>query len=184
MADCFDLVAHARDWPGVHSVRALTEGEVLEGVWYDRTELYERRRRGEVVSLEDVAQRETLVLSPLPCWRGLPDEEVRELASALVHSIDREAAERRMAEGCGVVGPCKVCRSDPRTRPQSFEPSSAPRFHAATQEALNELRQAYVEFAAQFQEAAELLRESAPCPPFPPDSFPPGLPLVPHQAPG
>jgi hypothetical protein len=31
-----DLVERP-DWPGVHAVRALLEGEVLEGLWFDRT---------------------------------------------------------------------------------------------------------------------------------------------------
>jgi hypothetical protein len=30
-------VERPRDWPGGHAVRALLEGEVLEGLWFDRT---------------------------------------------------------------------------------------------------------------------------------------------------
>ena len=179
-----DLVARVRDWPGLGSAEALIEGEVLEGVWYDRTELSKRRRRGEKASLEDVAEAETLVLSPLPCWRGLPDEEVRENVAVLVAAIDREAAERRRAEGTGVLGPRKVRRRDPHCRPESFEPTPAPRFHTVTTEAWNELRDAYNEFAARFREAAELLRQGVRSPPFPPGSFPPGGPFVPHAVPG
>jgi hypothetical protein len=42
-----DLVERPRDWPGVHAVRALVEGEALEGLWFDRTQEYAARRRGE-----------------------------------------------------------------------------------------------------------------------------------------
>ena len=40
------LVARCRDWPGVHSAAALLDGEVLTGVWYDRTALYEAQTPG------------------------------------------------------------------------------------------------------------------------------------------
>ena len=179
-----DLVARVRDWPGIGSARALLEDETLEGVWYDRTALSKRLRRGEKVSLEDVAESETLVLSPLPCWSDTPGDEVREKVSALVEAIDREAAERRRADGTGVLGPRKVCRRDPHSRPQSFEASPSPRFHAVTRQARRELQKAYNEFAARFREAAKLLEQGVRAPPFPPGSFPPGLPFVPHAAPG
>jgi hypothetical protein len=34
------LVDRPREWPGVHTVRALLEGEILEGLWFDRTKEY------------------------------------------------------------------------------------------------------------------------------------------------
>lgn len=63
-----DLVERAREWPGVHAVRALTEGTVLEGYWFDRTQEYAARRRGKDYSRLEFATREILALDPLPCW--------------------------------------------------------------------------------------------------------------------
>ena len=54
----------------------------------------------------------------------------------------------------------------------------------ATKEAWTRLRDAYNAFAAAFREAAEALKEGALDFEFPPGSFPPSLPYVPHQAPG
>ncbi|MEO6195005.1 MAG: hypothetical protein ABIS20_18470 [Thermoanaerobaculia bacterium] len=42
-----DLVARPQDWPGVHASRALVAGEALTGTWFDRTQEYAARRRGE-----------------------------------------------------------------------------------------------------------------------------------------
>jgi hypothetical protein len=64
-----DLVDRPRDWPGVHAVRALLEGEILEGLWFDRTQEYLARRRGEKFDPLQYATREVLELDPLPCWK-------------------------------------------------------------------------------------------------------------------
>jgi hypothetical protein len=178
-----DLVHRVGDWPGLHCARALLDGDPLEGVWYDRSRLYALRqtRRGRGATHEDVAEPETLTLSPLPCWEGLSSEELRQHVGALVDAIDVAAAERRAAEGVH-IHPLADVR--PLERPREFTPTPAPLFHTATQAAWCVLRDAYVEFAAQFRDAAALLREGVKDPPFPPGSYPPGLPFVPHAAPG
>src|SRR3954453_8783728 len=85
-----DLVDRPRDWPGVHCVRALLEGEVLEGLWFDRTQEYLARRRGEKFELLQYATREVLELDPLPCWKHLTEEQRRARAAALVEDIESE----------------------------------------------------------------------------------------------
>ncbi len=179
-----NLVARLRDWPGVHSASAMIEGRPMEGVWYDRTALYEARCRGERVELEDFAEPESITLSPLPCWQGLPDEDVRELLAALIETIERENDARRRADGQGVLGVGAIRRRHPHERPEKLQRSPAPRFHAATRQAWRLMRDAYREFAAAFRDAAEVLRLGAAQPRFPAGSFPPGMPYVPHQAPG
>jgi hypothetical protein len=159
-------------------------GRPTEGVWYDRTALYEARRRGEQVDLEDFAETETVTLSPLPCWQGLSEEEIHERLVVLIQTIERENAERRRAEGKGVLGVKAIRRRHPHDKPKKLQRSPAPRFHAATKEARRRLREAYREFAAAFRDAAELLRLGSLKPRFPAGSFPPGMPYVPHQAPG
>ena len=179
-----NLVARPRDWPGVHSVQALLEGRPMEGVWYDRTALYEARCRGERVELEAFAEPETVTLSPLPCWQGLPLEEIRELLVGLIETIEQENDARRRAGGQGVLGVKAIRRRHPHERPKKLQRSPAPRFHAATREARCRLRDAYREFAEAFRDAAELLRLGATHARFPAGSFPPGMPYIPHQTPG
>ncbi|HEY4564975.1 MAG TPA: hypothetical protein VIJ36_18470, partial [Thermoanaerobaculia bacterium] len=89
-----DLVDRPRDWPGVHCVRALLEGEALEGLWFDRTQEYLARRRGEKLDLLQYATREVLELDPLPCWKHLTEEQRRARAAALVEDIESEVAAR------------------------------------------------------------------------------------------
>ena len=179
-----NLVARPTDWPGIHCARALLEGELMQGIWYDRTAFGEARRRGERVALEDFAEQEVVTLSTLPCWQGLSPEEIRERIAYLLESIERQHAERRQAEGKGVLGAKAVCRRHPHSRPKKLKRSPAPRFHAATKEARRALADAYRDFITAFREAAELLRLGRDDPDFPPGSFPPSMPYVPHQAPG
>ena len=115
-----NLVARPRDWPGVHSVQALLEGRPMEGVWYDRTALYEARCRGERVELEAFAEPETVTLSPLPCWQGLPLEEIRELLVGLIETIEQENDARRRAGGQGVLGVKAIRRRHPHERPKKL----------------------------------------------------------------
>src|SRR5215210_1214603 len=41
------LVEKVSQWPGVHCVRALVEGETVEGYWFDRSQEYAARQRGQ-----------------------------------------------------------------------------------------------------------------------------------------
>ena len=53
--------------PGCTPCGPLLEGEVLEGLWFDRTQEYLARRRGEKFEPLQYATREVLELDPLPC---------------------------------------------------------------------------------------------------------------------
>jgi hypothetical protein len=130
-----------------------------------------------------VAEAERVTLSPIPCWQGLSEDELRERLAALVETIERENAERRRAEGKSVLGVKAIRRQGPQERPKKLKRSPAPRFHAATKEAWQQLRDAYNRFAAAFREAADRLKDGDLDCEFPPGSFPP-QPYVPHQAAG
>jgi hypothetical protein len=147
-----DLVDKPRDWPGVHAVRALLDGEALEGLWFDRTQEYLARRRGETFDRLQYATREILELDPLPCWEHLTPERRRARVEALVEDVEFEAAVRRR--------------------------KTAPAFHAASQAIRRSLRDAYACFVAAYRAAADELRAGARDVAFPFGSFPPALPFV------
>lgn len=63
------LVAHAREWPGVHSVREILAGEPIRGLWFDRTQEYAARNRSEDFSRLDYASEESFEMPP--CRAGL-----------------------------------------------------------------------------------------------------------------
>jgi putative transposase len=173
-----DLVDRPRDWPGVHGVQALTEGKILEGLWFDRTQEYAARRRGEDFSRLQYATREILTLDPLPCWKDLTEEQRQRRAAALVADIEAEAAARRKKTGVKPMGPAAILTQDPHHRPARSKKSPAPAFHAASQAVRRGLREAYALFVAAYREAAEKLRAGNRDARFPAGSFPPGLPFV------
>jgi REP element-mobilizing transposase RayT len=173
-----DLVERPRDWPGVHAVRALLEGEVLEGLWFDRTKEYAARRRGQTFDRLQFATREVLELDPLPCWRHLPEEARSRRIAGLVEDIDAEIAARRKRTGARPLGAAAVLAQNPFRRPARTKKSPAPTFHAASRAVRRGLWDAYAFFVAAFRQAAEKLRAGDRNVAFPVGSFPPGLPFV------
>src|SRR5436305_5016515 len=173
-----DLVDRPRDWPGVHCVRALLEGEALEGLWFDRTQEYAARRRGETFEPLQYATREVLELDPLPCWEHLTAEQRRLRAVALVEDIESETAARRKRTGAKPLGVAAILAQNPLQRPKRTKKSPAPAFHAASKAVRLELRDAYAWFVAAYRAAAEKLRAGVRDVVFPRGSFPPALPFV------
>jgi hypothetical protein len=158
----------------------LVEGEVLEGLWFDRTQEYAARRRGEDFDRLKYATREVLELDPLPCWNHLTaeQEQRRDRAAALVEDIEAEAAVRRKRTGIRPFGPAAVLAQDPLRRPSHTKKSPAPAFHAASQAVRRELRDAYAWFVDAFRQAAAKLRAGDRSAAFPAGSFPPAMPFV------
>jgi putative transposase len=173
-----DLVDRPREWPGVHTVRALLEGEVLEGLWFDRTKEYLARRRGEKFDPLKYATREVLELDPLPCWRHLTEEQRRARVAALVEDIESEAAARRKRTGAKTLGVAAILAQNPLQRPKKTKKSPAPAFHAASKTVRRELWNAYALFVSAYRDAAEKLRAGIRDVVFPRGSFPPALPFV------
>ena len=173
-----DLVEGPRDWPGVHAVRGLLDGEVLEGLWFDRTQEYLARRRGEKFAPLQYATREVLELVPLPCWKPLTAEQRRARVAALVEDIESEAAARRKRTGVKPLGVAAVLAQNPLRRPKRTKKSPAPAFHAASKAVRRELWDAYALFVAAYRAAAEKLRAGVRDVVFPRGSFPPALPFV------
>ncbi len=113
-----NLVARLQEWPGVHCVQALMEEKTLEGWWFNRTQEYLARRRGEDFGPFQYATRETLELDPLPCWKHLTPEQRQKRVAALVPEIEGEAVARRERTGVQPLGPTAILAtvSPPRSR--------------------------------------------------------------------
>src|SRR3954462_6039379 len=173
-----DLVERPRDWPGVHCVRALLEGEALEGLWFDRTQEYLARRRGKTFDPLEYATREVLELDPLPCWKHLTEEQRRARIAALVEDIESEVAARRKRTGVKPLGVAAVLAQNPLQKPKKTKKPPAPASHAASTAIRRELRNAYALFVAAYRAAAEKLRGGVRDVVFPRGCFPPALPFV------
>jgi hypothetical protein len=111
------LVAKAAEWPGINCVRAILEDEPLKGLWFDRTQEYAARNRGETFDRLKYATVEVLELSPLPCWAHLSPEKYRQRVAALVDDIEREAAAELKKRGLQPLGVKAVLKQHPHTRP-------------------------------------------------------------------
>lgn len=173
------LVARPQDWPGVHCVHPLLAGlSTVQGTWYDRRREYSLRRRGKDIKIEDYTTQETLVLTPLPCWKDLSPERYRVQIEDLVEQIIRETEQSAAQAGTEPLGADAVCRQNREARPKKMKKSAAPRFHAFRKKVRQAMYEAYALFVAAFREAAERLREGDREARFPAGSFPPRLPFV------
>lgn len=173
-------VGRCAEWPGAHCVTALTEGERLVGTWYDRTAQY----RADRWSGETVPEEDEVILTPLPCWAHHTEEQRRDFVREMVTEIEAQAAAKHRTQGTKPVGVEKNLRHHPWERPKSAKRSPRPWCHAVTDEGRQLLKRAHQLFAAALRDAAELLKDGVPDPPFPEGSFPPGRPFVPHAAAG
>jgi hypothetical protein len=172
------LVAHAREWPGLHSVREILAGEPIRGLWFDRTKEFAARNRGESFGRLTYATEQALELSPLPCWAHLTPEAYRQRVADLLEAIESEAAAALALSGRVPLGVAGILRQSPETRPAQSKKSPAPLYHAATRAVRKAFREAYAIFVAAFREASERLRSGDRMACFPMGSFPPGLPFV------
>jgi REP element-mobilizing transposase RayT len=172
------LVERLRDWPGVSTVRALLEGEPLEGLWFDRTQEHIARRRGIAFERLRYATAYTVHLEPLPCWAHLSAEEYRGRIAEVVADIEGQAALQRQLYGLPAKGADAILAQEPQAAPETLKKSPAPLFHAASRKIRRELYDAYRHFLVAFRDAAARLRAGDPEVVFPAGSFPPAAPWV------
>jgi hypothetical protein len=172
------LVERLAEWPGVHCVRALLDGQPLEGLWFNRTREYAARNRREEYDRLSYAEPETIALSPLPCWKDLPEAIRRQRIAQMVEEIEAEADKMREQTGRPALGAQAIITQNPHSRPLQPKKSPAPRVHAASKRARQEFRQAYRLFVSAFRLAAEKLRGGDREARFPIGCFPPALPFV------
>jgi hypothetical protein len=173
-----NLVDRVLDWPGVNSARAILEDKPLKGYWFDRTQEFAARNRGEEYGRLTYATEEEVVLTPLPCWAHLSAEQYWERVAGLVEEIEADARAERERRQIPALGVETILKQNPQGQPKASKRSPAPRFHAATKAARDGFWEAYSVFVAAFREAAERLKEGDRLARFPVGSFPPGLPFV------
>lgn len=176
------LVARPRDWPGAHCVEALVGRRRLEGLWFDRSQEYAARMRGEFLHRLKFATREIVLLDPLPCWRHLPESAYRKAVGDVIERIEEETASRHSRDVTQPVGVKAILAQHPHHRPRILKKSWAPAFHAASRAARQELVQAYGWFLEAYRQAAGSIRTGGSKPRFPGGCFPPRLPFVRWQA--
>lgn len=171
-----NLVARVRDWPGVHCAEALTKGQDLQGRWFDRSEAWAARNRGERLDIHAHAECETLSFDPLPCWRDCSHQARKRLVAELVAEVEQEAAEMRQRRGVEPLGIAAIRRQLPTEEPLRSKRSSAPTVHAATKRVRDRMRRTLAAVVSSFLEASKRFRSGDRLVLFPPGTFPPALP--------
>jgi REP element-mobilizing transposase RayT len=160
------LVEHPRDWPGIHAYRAICEAEQIEGVWIDRTRLYQARQRAKLKCNKDKPKpteadfSEPLTLTfdgPPPLWGDLSDEEYLALCQRLTDEVVQHYAEERAEQGERVMG-AEAVKAQPVMEKRFVKRSMTPLYHAQCMERAREYREAYWAFVAHFKEASQALR--------------------------
>jgi REP element-mobilizing transposase RayT len=125
------LVARVDEWPGAHCGRALVTGEAPLGVWFDRTKEHAARHRGDDYQPADFATYHRLDLAPLPCWRHLPPERVRQCVAEILGEVEADAAQRHAQAGTRPLGAAGILRQDSHERPAcQLAPKFPPPFAA------------------------------------------------------
>ena len=173
-----NLVGRLREWPGIHCVRQIVDGEPLSGHWYDRTQEYRARRKEEDVDPAQHATAETVTFSPLPCWKHLSPEAYRERVGKMADEIEAEAAAARKRTGARPMGAARILAQHPWTRPERVKKSPAPLLHAASKAVRQIFYEGFALFVAAYRAAAGKLKRGDPNPGFPLGCFPPALPFV------
>jgi len=177
-----DLVRHPSEWPGLHVYKQLCMGEVVEGIWVDRTSLYYARQRVKSDELKpqesEFTRGLTLTLAgPPPMWAELSDEQYRARCELLTQEAVVEHQQRRKAEGRGVLGAKRVL-AQPIFKRRFTKRTPCPLCHTRVLELMREFKAAYWAFVAQFKEASCELRvalardEVAPAVRFPEGGVP------------
>ena len=172
------LVESPLDWEGLHAARPLATGGHLQGHWFNRTEEYEARRRGEDFQKYDYATLYRVEFDRLPCARHLTDEEYGEKIAQILREIEDEAAQAR--GDSPVLGMPSIRRQDPCHRPPRTKRSPKPRFHTVDREHCLSLVAEHRAFLSHYREASRALRSGDPGSSmgFPMGCYPPALPFV------
>jgi hypothetical protein len=162
------LCRHPRHWLGLHCVDELMNGYTqIEGTWVNQKKLYDARRehdrktRGKRgpkpprPTAADFMTRESIVLSKLPCWEHLTDDEYTRQIRELVASIlKRYESERRGAP----QRPVTPTFDNPEHRPARTNSSPRPTCHAASRRERNRFRELRRRFLEHYWAASAMFR--------------------------
>jgi hypothetical protein len=177
-----DLTQTPLLWPGIHAAKQVVEGKPLAGSWFDGTAFGKAKHKGKHPNKRDYWRNYEVVLTPLPIWQDLDDEQRRTRARDMIDDIVETARRRRRAQGKRVLGVQAILRQ-PRT--QKRVPPSPPWFEKRRacicawsnprRRETRELVAHYYAFQRAFREASQRLQNGEAGVVFPAGSWKPAL---------
>ena len=178
-----NLVSDPGLWPGAHCIHALTKGEKLRGVWFDRTAEYNARRRGISFDKYEFSTTYEVPLTPFPGWEGMEEPQRQHEIRKMVDEITAENRARMEQEGKQPLGTHEVTLQGPHQQPLQTSKRPAPLCHTSIGTMRKGFRKLYREFVGNFRDAVERIRSGESAVRFPSASFPPALAYVGWSAP-
>lgn len=146
------LVASPRDWPGACSTPGLL-GDMTQPARYKSLDACRRnRQRQRPLPEAELEEDVPITLTPLPALEGRSPDEIRAVHEALVAEIEAAFAGNR------VMGPRRLAKQDPETRPATFVPSRAPRCHTVLSAVRRRFIKCYRVFQSDYRRAAGHVR--------------------------
>ncbi len=161
------LVAHPREWPGLHAWGQLCEGREVRGERLDRTALYfaQKTKRGAALTERDFTETFTLRLTRPGAWAGWSEAfyvaRCREWARVALEEVAAQRAAEGLREGAAwePLGAARVCEQEVfQARPSPRRPR--PLCRAGCPERFREHRERYAAFREAFQVAHLRLRRA------------------------
>ena len=170
------LVDRVAQWRGFSSYNALAQGreEVFE--YYDRTAWHKGGGKRNKKPLQAYAQTARIDYTPLPAWSHMTKSKRQAHVRREVRRMEKSFREERTREGRTTMGPTRLARLDPRSRPRGKpERTRKPICHSSCPERAREYRQALKAFLAEYKIASAAYRSGAYDVEFPAGSFRPPL---------
>lgn len=173
------LVAAAGSWPGPNCIAALSHGDLLRGIWHDRSAECRARAAGKKIKPGEFATTYDVRLSPLPCVLHLSRDQQQAHYRRVVAEINASAATTNRDLGRTPMGVKAILAQDPHHRPAALNRSPAPIVHAHDEQKRDEFLEAYRNYVTDFRAGVAGLVAMAKriANLFPEWAFPPPLPL-------
>jgi hypothetical protein len=155
------LLASPAAWPGPNCIAALTKGDLLRGIWFDRSKEFLARQRGETVFPLQFATTFDVKLTPLPCLRHLTVDQLQAEIRRTVDDIKAKTAADNQEKGRTPMTVAEILAQNPHDKPSTTCRSPAPFVHATEDSTEQTFRTAYRAFVDAFRAGALRLRDRA-----------------------
>ena len=154
------LVSHPSKWPGLNAVAALTKGTAIEGIWINRTGLYNARRpKKRKAEEKDFTEKRELRLDLLPIWESLTWKRRRKAVLELIEDAAGSFPKGSRSEQSEKK---KAMAHPPHHKPEKLKKGFAPLCHAASKAVADAFREAYRAFVGAYRAAAKKLATRLP----------------------
>jgi len=177
-----DLVAHAEEWPGLSSFRAVCDGKPSIDVSYFDEAAW-KLAGAHAAERDDYTETASIPITPLPHWDALNEHELRAARRAHEESLrdrerEKQAERNARREHRPLPQPSSYERTDPFSRPAGGTKRGRRPWAHGDEQAIEEYREAYSRMLESYAVASERFRATGVLCEFPEGTFPPRLLLL------